>query len=260
MKHKIFSTISVLLLLLFINAKTLAQIGFNNMNPAHCSILDLSQMKKGFLLPRHDSISFGGTVNPSNSLLLFDKKTSSLCFFDSSETQSWQMLNPWYSQSGNPQTILLRTSGKVGIKTSTPQYKLTVNDSVRFANLTATRAIISSGIITVNSNINGNGNITVTGNATADLFVGEGTVPKGITIMWYGRLSELPNGWSVWDDPDIYMSIPSTRYQYNTGGIPVDKSFYEENSDDSSHVEEATWVSSTAKLTEEKKLYILIKD
>jgi len=260
MKYLFFQTVSFLFLFLFINTETLAQIGFNNMNPAQCTILDLSQMKKGFLLPRHDSISFGGTVNSSNSLLLFDKKTSSLCFFDSSGTQSWQMLNPWYSQSGNPQTILLRTSGNVGIKTSTPQYKLTVNDSVRFANLTATKAIISSGNVTVNSNISGNGNITVSGSATADLFVGEGTVPKSITILWYGRLSELPSGWSVLDDPEIYMYIPSTTYQFNTGAIPVDKSNSGEPNDDDANIDENAGVRYASKILEDRQLYILIKN
>jgi len=260
MKHEIFHAISVFLLLLFLNANALAQIGFNTLNPAPCSILDLSQMKKGFLLPRHDSINFGGSVITSSSLLLFDKNTSAVCFFDSAGTQSWQMLNPWYSKSGSLQTILLRTSGNVGIKTSTPQYKLTVNDSVRFANLTATRAIISSGIVTVNSNISGNGSITVSGNATADLFVGEGTVPDSITILWYGRLSELPNGWSVWDDPDIYMYIPSTTYQYNTGGIPVDKSESGETNNDNIQQGINTGVRNEAKPTEARQLYILIKN
>lgn len=211
MNRYLSGTIFVVILCSFFCTK--AQIGFNNSTPAECAVLDLSHLRGGLLFPRHDSITFG-TIVPS-ALTLYDKQSGSICWRDSINSE-WQMMNPWYSASGNLNTILLRKTGNVGINESNPPYKLTVNGRVLVNSLRVAGLINSTGNAESGTFINVGGNVNVTGIATAVGFVGNGTAPKNSIILWYGRPSEIPAGWAIYNDV-LYDMIPTDTYVYNFG-------------------------------------------
>ena len=44
-----------------------------------------------------------------------------------------------------------------------------------------------------------NGDLNVSGTAKAGKFEGDGAIPKGVIVMWSGKVDEIPEGWALCD-------------------------------------------------------------
>lgn len=124
------STLVVVILLGFANLG-FTQVGFNNPNPDGSSILDLTAVDKGVLIPRLTSAQREAVSSPARSLLVFDTTEGKFYFYDGGQ---WYALNEW-------------------VKTSAG------NDVSLNGNVNVTGSIAASGTVTAsNYGLNSNGN------------------------------------------------------------------------------------------------------
>lgn len=152
----------------------LAQVGFNNPNPAPTSLIDMTANDKGLLVPRMTTIDRTNMVaqNPAHALLVFDVTQNMFFVYDTiANPDRWVALNPFQSTGING-NITTSTSGNVGIGTNTPTSKLEVNGTVSAQNY----------------GLNASGN---------------GPVPKGGIIMWSGNPNAIPLGWALCDGSTV---------------------------------------------------------
>lgn len=155
-----------LIILFFFHAGVIAQVGFNNPNPDPTSILDLTAIDKGLLIPRlttsqREAIQVSNT--PARSLLVFDATEGKFYFYDGG---TWYSLNEWVQVAGSNNVSIAGNVSATG-------------------NMSVTGAITAGGTITAsNYALNSNGN---------------GPVPAGGIIMWSGSLASIPTGWVLCD-------------------------------------------------------------
>jgi microcystin-dependent protein len=195
-------TITALLLLSSI-FMGLAQVGFNNPTPDPSSLLDLTSYDKGVLVPRMNSFQRKNIPNAANGLMVFDTDLQAYCVYDATTTpKRWMMVNPWKTTDTTLSTsnVVLTTTGNVGIGTTSPTAKLEVNGTFKAGNTTV-------GTISGTT-------ATYTGNVTGNKFVGDGTVPCGTVVMWYGNVNAIPAGWVLCDGTN---STPDLRGRFVVG-------------------------------------------
>jgi microcystin-dependent protein len=71
--------------------------------------------------------------------------------------------------------------------------------SVGINSLTVSNISSNGNTINLNKNTQVNGDLTVTGIATATTFAGNGITPIGGIIMWSGTIVNIPTGWALCD-------------------------------------------------------------
>ena len=198
---------TILLIILSISIGN-AQVGINNPNPDSTSVLDLTSITQGFLVPRMTLFQRGAIGNPANGLVVYDKDEKMLYYYDNTYTptgtdgKAWKGMSPFLFPDDNF-TVLGQTHIRniythpsvknIGIATNSPLNKLTI-----FGN-------VSIGDSTTVAPINGlfvKGNI-VTDTLKSNVLVGFGTTPIGGIIMWSGTIANIPAGWKLCDGSTI---------------------------------------------------------
>jgi microcystin-dependent protein len=178
--NKVYSPVLFILLLgLFVNSAS-AQVGFNNPNPHPSSLLDLTAKDKGLLIPRMTSTQRLAIANPANGLIVFDITLKSFCYYDTvANPDKWMLLSALKADANPNGHAILNTTGNVGIGVTTPVHKLEVAGNIKASDTL---------IATVGR---------FTGTVIANSFSGNGSVPSGAIILWYG--STPPAGWVICD-------------------------------------------------------------
>lgn len=203
----------LLLIILSISISN-AQVGINNPNPDSTSVLDLTSIKQGLLIPRMSSFNrrnIGKPVKPANSLLVYDTKETMLYMFDSSYTKTsidgsgWNAISPFlfyedtiFNTDLNKKIRRLYTHPSVeniGIGSSS---KPALSKLSVFGNM----SIGDSSIIAPINGLFVKGNI-VTDTVKSNVLVGFGTTPIGGIIMWSGAIANIPAGWKLCDGSTI---------------------------------------------------------
>lgn len=136
-----------------------AQVGINNPNPDPSSVLDLTAVDKGLLIPRLTTSQREAISTPGRSLLVFDSMEGKFFFYDGGQ---WFALNE-----------LVRLAGSNEV--SLPNGNLTIG-----GNITSTGNVSSGGL-------------NVTG------FANNALVPTGSIVMWSGSIATIPAGWALCD-------------------------------------------------------------
>lgn len=126
LKHTLF--------ILFLAAKSFAQVGINSTGaaPDPKAMLDINSTSKGFLWPRmtlaqRNAISSAPGVTPEG-LTVFDTDTKNLWIWKNSAWAPY-LQSPWDINGAN---IFNSNMGNVGINTSTPNYALQVTAKNKF--------------------------------------------------------------------------------------------------------------------------------
>ncbi len=197
------------LLLTLTSAK--AQIGINTTSPDSSAILDIRSTTKGLLIPTMTTAQREALqANPpstglANGLLVFDSDLYQFFFFDTN-VQKWVAINPWrkeYTETiGDAEHVTtdLNAASNVGVGTTSPSSKLTVNGNLSVGNTnTAAPAngVYVDGQVRIGAGSGTSEKLEVEGNANftqtvyADKFDGKGIVPVGGIIMYSGSITGL---------------------------------------------------------------------
>jgi len=202
-----------LLVCLFINNKSMAQVGIGTTNPDASSMLDIQSTSKGILIPRMTTTQRTAISNPATGLMVFDTTTQSFWFYNT----SWTEL-----AAGNS---LLDTDADTGIEVE----QTTDEDNIHFKTLGSERMLIDEagntriGDGTNNTYIESDGSLSYEGTATRwdDLKVNvsrltsHGAKPPGMNdvidagagpglfLYWFDKSNEeelfftvqMPHGW-----------------------------------------------------------------
>jgi len=127
-----------------LNAQSVA-INTDGTTPNSSAILDIKSITKGLLIPRMTSLQRTAISSPANGLMVFDITTNSLWFYNGT---AWNVLSAgsstnYWSLSGSD--IYNNTSGNVGIGTTTPANKLTVQTLTNSYGIAHTDGTITVG-------------------------------------------------------------------------------------------------------------------
>ncbi|HLF62648.1 MAG TPA: DUF1566 domain-containing protein [Saprospiraceae bacterium] len=102
------------------------RMGIGTNNPAEGSILDITSIEKGLLIPRMTSAQRQIIGTPATGLLVFDNTTSTFWFHN---PQDWTEMKSQWVQDGD--NIYNANSGSVGIGLTNPTARLEVNGNIR---------------------------------------------------------------------------------------------------------------------------------
>jgi hypothetical protein len=122
-----------LLLILCSASLSYSQVAINNSGapPDGSAMLDISSTNKGFLAPRMTSNQRDDIFSPETGLMVYDETTDGFWFFNGSSWVEVSKHNFWSpAVSSSDKIILSDINDFVGIGTSNPTYKLTVNGTV----------------------------------------------------------------------------------------------------------------------------------
>jgi microcystin-dependent protein len=161
-----------------------AQVGFNNPNPDPTSILDLTAVDKGLLVPRLSKPQREAIASPGRSLLVFDTSDGKFYFYDGGQ---WFALNEWVRNANNTD---VNSNGNV-----------IINGNSTVTGITTTNSLSSTG------NISG-GSVTISG------FPANALVPAGVIVMWSGSIASIPSGWALCNGSN---STPDLRDRFIVG-------------------------------------------
>lgn len=125
----------VLLVIVFFFAISLVQaqsaaINTDGSNADASAILDVKSTNKGMLVPRMTTAQRTAIASPAKGLLVFDNDTGDFWFYNGTAWTSLSSGSPinYWTQNGN--NIRNNNNGNVGIGTSTPVARLTVDSSI----------------------------------------------------------------------------------------------------------------------------------
>jgi hypothetical protein len=234
--HKL---LKLIILFVFINFYSQAQVGIGTTSPDVSSMLDIQSTTKGMLIPRMDSSQRTSISSPATGLLLFDTDTQSFWFYGG----SWTELT-----SGTPDKIAdANNDTKVEVEQSTNEdiIRLTTAASERMAIDGSGNTRIGDG--TNNTYIESDGSLSYEGSATRfedlrvpmsstrrgaaedplySVFRNDGTGSVGVYGSWFRTNQtedlffevQMPHGWKEGSTiyPHIHWS-PKT----DTGGNKV---------------------------------------
>lgn len=199
--------ILILVLLLSPFLKCISQnIGINatGATPLPSAMLDVSATDKGMLVPRMTTAQRTAISSPAKGLLVFDNNVSSFWFFNGTvwtELSAGSSTNFW---SPNGTDISNTNSGKVGIGTTTPISKLSVQTPSGNYGLTHT-----DGTVTVGSYVSsGFGWLGTKSNHPLTFFTNDGG--PTVTLATNGNFGVGTT------TPDYKLSISSTTIASNT--------------------------------------------
>lgn len=122
--------------------------------------------------------------------------------------------------------LIVDDQGNVGIGTETPEELLEVNGNAKVnADLLVDGVVTVEGMVTVNNDLVTTGTITagtLTAGNIAPVPYGNGPVPPGTIIMWYGDISSPPEGWVPCDGRtinwnDVPFTVPDLRDRFIVG-------------------------------------------
>jgi microcystin-dependent protein len=181
---KIYSVLIISLLI----TSVYAQVGFNNPNPDPSSILDLTAVDKGFLVPRLTTPQREAIATPGRSLLVFDSTEGRFYFYDGGQ---WYALNEWVRAAGSNNVSL---NGNATLTGAVNASSLNSSGNVTGVNISASGTVSGA-----NYALNANGN---------------GPVPAGGIIMWSGSLASIPVGWVLCDGTN---GTPDLRERFVVG-------------------------------------------
>lgn len=101
-----FSNIFLLLFLMFISIKTMAQVGIGTTTPDSSSIMDIKSSSKGVLVPRMTSQERTRIPDPANALVVYDKDEKSFFYYDARPSNSrWIKISSDYPVRDNYKLI-----------------------------------------------------------------------------------------------------------------------------------------------------------
>jgi hypothetical protein len=195
MKIKYLPQILFLLLLLFFQKKSFAQMGINSTGtpPASNAMLDISSTTKGLLIPRMTTIQRTDLTH-EKGLTVFDITTNGYWYSDGSNwvnlaTVKSMSPSPWLTSGNN--IYKSGTTGNVGIGTRDPTDKLSIVDELAGYGITHT-----FGAITVGTYIsNYSGQFGTKTNHPLEFFTNNGT-PQ-MALFQNGNVSIATNGGKV---------------------------------------------------------------
>lgn len=181
-------------------AVTIGQVGFNNPNPDPSSILDLTAVDKGLLIPRLSKPQREALAAPGRSLLVFDTTDGKFYFYDGGQ---WYALNEWTQIAGVGNATL---SGDATVSGNISSQNAVISNSLQAASISASGTIagntLSTGSLVVTGTIS-SASLSVSGSITASNYSlnasGNGPVPSGGIIMWSGSIATIPTGWALCD-------------------------------------------------------------
>ena len=104
-------------------------INTNSANPDASAMMDIQSTTKGLLIPRMTTAERNAIVSPFKGLLVFDNTSSSFWFYNGS---AWSEINGGGGNnwSTNGDDIYNNNTGNVGIGTSIPAARLSVDSSI----------------------------------------------------------------------------------------------------------------------------------
>jgi len=142
-------------------------INTDNSQPDNTAMLDVKSNSKGMLLPRLSTAQRIGIASPAIGLTVFDSDTYSFWTFRGDVMGGWvetlHTLDKHWDRTGS-NIFTTNGSGNVGIGTSSPAEKLTINatdPTISFLNAGVAKAFLESGgnnitLGTYNANTTGN--------------------------------------------------------------------------------------------------------
>lgn len=155
MKTSIKSLIrfSILILLIHSLNQSFGQVGINNLTPNVSSMLDITSTNKGVLIPRMTSFQRLAIPTPATGLMVYETTTNQFFYFDgtvwrpmAANNSAWNTLgnsgtsaatnfigttdlNDFTIRTNNTENMRIKSTGNVGIGTSVPSAKLSVQKS-----------------------------------------------------------------------------------------------------------------------------------
>jgi hypothetical protein len=147
MKIKYLPQLLFILLLLFFQKKSFAQMGINSTGtpPASNAMLDISSTTKGLLIPRMTTIQRTALAH-TTGLTVFDITTNGYWYSDGSNWVNIATVgnsSPWLTSGNN--IYKSSTAGNVGIGTTNPTDKLSIVNALAGYGITHTFGAISVG-------------------------------------------------------------------------------------------------------------------
>ncbi len=191
-------TLAVLLSTGFIG---FGQVGINTKSPDQSSVLDLNSTEHGLLVPRMSSLNRQSIANPARSLFVFDTDYRMFFYLDDSYSSGqWMGLGSWRLRDTRlgvkngyfmKNLYLDANINQVSVGTAQPNSanSLTVVGNMMIGDSTSVAP--TEGLAVVGQ-VETNSDVRVTGEASATVIEGAGTVPVGGIILWSGSPLSLP--------------------------------------------------------------------
>ncbi len=137
--------LAILFILTNIYYAIYAQVGIDNSNPDPSSILDLTAVDKGLLIPRMTTTERNGITSPANGLLVFDTDKIAFYYYNAG---SWYAVNGWTTTDNVSGNMHSTSSGNVGVGVSNPQNKLDVEGGLAVGSAySGTRVAPANGML-----------------------------------------------------------------------------------------------------------------
>jgi hypothetical protein len=114
-------------LLMICNFLSAQNVGIGTASPNGSAQLDISSTTKGLLIPRVTTAQRTAIVAPANGLMVYDTNLNAFWFYNGS---SWAAINSGSNWNNNGNNIYNGNSGNVGIGTSDPIARLSVDSSI----------------------------------------------------------------------------------------------------------------------------------
>jgi hypothetical protein len=172
---------------LLLNAQSVA-INTDGAIPHASSILDIKSNSKGLLIPRLSTLERTSIVDPAIGLIVFDVNTYSFWMYRGDIMGGWAELQHTYQNNWDVSGFYNNNSGNIGIGTSSPSEKLTINatnPAIRFLNANTEKGFLQTTgsdmvLGTYNTNTTGNIHLNIRG-VNRMTVASDGNIGVGIT-------------------------------------------------------------------------------